>query len=160
MSYIRNYSNTSRGAMTKKKVPSGYLSVIHKCFNPDKDLIKYVRGDYVLKNETKQQLVREVGSDAFVLYDYFYDKRNAGTFAPTKNELIGEALGWSVSKVARVKTTLVKNDLLYISKETTREGTTIYKTVLHREVVKYIKEHNRIPDDVDFELTDMPKDKQ
>jgi hypothetical protein len=51
------------------------------------------------------------------------------------NKFIGQALGWSVAKV---KTTLVKNDLLYTAKETTRAGTTIYKTVLNRPVVKYI----------------------
>ena len=143
--------------MERVKVPAGYLSIIHKCFNPDKKWIKYVRGDYALKVETKQLLVREVGSDAYVLYDYFYDKRNTSMFAPTNNKLIGQALGWSVSKVARVKTCLVKADLLYISKETTREGTTIYKTVLNREVVRFVKEHDRIPDDVDFELLDIPK---
>jgi len=140
-----------------QKIPSGYLAVIHKCFNPDKEMIKYIRGDYALNIDTKHELVREVGSDGFVLYDYLYDKRNSGTFAPTDNKAIGESLGWSSSKVSRVKTLLTKHDLLFITKETTREGTTVYKTILNRKVVKYIKEHNKIPDDVDFELKSIPK---
>lgn len=141
--------------MAKMEIPKGYLTSICKTFNPQKEYLKYVRSEYMINNETKQRIIREVGSDAFVLYDYIYDKRQSSFFVPTDNEAIAKDLGWSKSKVGRIKTILFNNDFLYISKETTREGTTLYKTILNTKTIKYIKEHNKLPDHVDFDVIEV-----
>ena len=111
----------------------------------------------MLNMETKYGIVKSLGSDAAILYEYFYEKRRDSLFTPTNDRAIGDYLGWSASKVTRIKSLLKANNLLLILKDTIRDGTTFYRTILKPELIIYYNEHNALPTNIDIDIRDIPK---
>lgn len=137
---------------------TNYLKVVSKIYAPGKEALRYIRGEYMLNLDTKYRIVQELGSDAAILYEFFYERRRYNHFAPTNDEAIGKTIGWSTSKVTRIKSLLKANKLLLILKDTTRDGTTLYRTLLKKELIEYYEKHNELPEDIDIHITDVKKD--
>lgn len=129
-----------------------------KVYAPKQDQLRYIRGEYMINLETKYSIIKELGDSAWLLYEFFYEKRRYNHFAPTDDKAIAEAMGWSSSKVARIKTLLKKHNLLLILKDTTRDGTVLYRTILQKHLIEFYLEHNTLPDDVDVDCRDIPKE--
>ena len=124
---------------------------------PSSSNLRYIRGEYMLNMETKYGIVKSLGSDAAILYEYFYEKRRDSLFTPTNDKAIGDYLGWSASKVTRIKSLLKANNLLLILKDTIRDGTTFYRTILKPELIIYYNEHSALPTNIDIDIRDIPK---
>lgn len=134
-----------------------YLKSVSKMYLPDSSNLRYIRGEYMLNMETKYGIVKSLGSDAAILYEYFYEKRRDNLFSPTNDKAIGDYLGWSSSKVTRIKSLLKANDLLLILKDTIRDGTTFYRTILKPELIAYYNEHNALPTNIDIDIREISK---
>ena len=142
-----------------KNYNDNYLKIVSKIYLPIKDDTRYIRGVYMLTLKKKYEIVKNLGSDAAILYEFFYEKRSYHHFAPTNDEAIGNEIGWSASKVTRIKSVLKKADLLLIIKDTAKDGTIFYRTLLNTSLIEYYREHNKLPVDVDIELHDIVIDK-
>lgn len=134
-----------------------YLKSVSKMYLPDSSNLRYIRGEYMLNMETKYGIVKSLGSDAAILYEYFYEKRRDNLFSPTNDKAIGDYLGWSASKVTRIKSLLKANDLLLILKDTIRDGTIFYRTILKPELIAYYNEHNALPTNIDIDIREISK---
>ena len=134
-----------------------YLKSVSKMYLPGSSNLRYIRGEYMLNMETKYGIVKSLGSDAAILYEYFYEKRRDSLFTPTNDKAIGDYLGWSASKVTRIKSLLKANNLLLILKDTIRDGTTFYRTILKPELIIYYNENNALPTNIDIDIRDIPK---
>ncbi len=134
-----------------------YLKVVSKMYAPSSDKLRYMRGVYMLGLKEKYKIVKEIGSDAAILYEYFYEKRTYNYFAPTNDVKIGEDIGWSKSKVTRIKSLLKKARLLLILKDTGKDGTIFYRTLLNSDLIDYYNEHNTLPTDLDIDFRDIAK---
>lgn len=117
--------------------------------------IKYIRGEHMLSTEFKRKLIKDLGSDAYVIYDYFYEmsKQNNSKFSPTDDKAIADKFGWSASKVTRLKSLLKKAGYLLIIKETTNKKTTLYKILMTPSIIDYYKTTGTVPEDVNIVYT-------
>lgn len=133
-----------------------YLNTVIKSYKPNNTFtvdgikpLRYVRGEYMLSIDIERRMIKDVGSDAYTLYKYFYDtsaqsKRNL----PTDDKGIGALYGWSASKTARLKTKLKEHKYLLILKESTNKGTTLFKVLLNPNIINQYIETGTVPDNV------------
>jgi len=121
--------------------------------------LKYIRGEYVFSEKYKYEIIKQVGGDAYVLYDFFYNKRMDKGFKPTDDLGISNVFGWSKSKVTKLKKKLTDNDYLLINKSTTSNGTTLYQVILDKELVQSIKDTGELPSDIDVDIRTVIKKK-
>jgi len=140
------------------KYTTNYLKVLSKVYAPDSKQLRYIRGEYMISLDTKYKIIQDHGDSAWILYEFFYERRRYNHFSPTDDEAIAKAIGWSASKVTRIKSLLKKNLLLLILKDTVRDGTSFYRTILKPELIMFYNEHNALPADVDVQITDLQKD--
>jgi len=139
---------------------TNYLKVVSKMYAPKSDRLRYERqGGYTLKPQSKYDIIAETKSDAAaILYEYFYEHRKYNHFAPTNDAKIGRDLSWTNSKVTRVKSLLKKHKYLLILKDTVKDGTVIYRTILNTDLIIFYETYNHLPDDLDIDIRDLPKD--
>ncbi len=62
-----------------------------------------------LKYEVMEEITRELGADCAMLFQYYYNKGQEFEYRLAE---ISKTLGWSVSKVERIRTKLKKADWL------------------------------------------------
>jgi len=134
-----------------------YLKVVTKGYKPNNNYpiggikpIRYVRGEYMLSQEFKRGIIKDLGADAYILYEYFYDTTKAnGRMIPTDDEGIGSIFGWSKSKVTRLKSQLKKANYLLIIKESTTKGTILYKVLLNPNIITQYINTGELPDEIE-----------
>lgn len=140
-----------------KKYSKNYLNIVSTIYVPNKDKLRYMKGTYMLSLEEKYSIVKSYGSDAAILYEYFHEKRTYKHFAPTDDEAIANKIGWSKSKVTRVKSLLKKNKLLLILKDTAKDGTIFYRTIINSDLIEHYEKFNELPSDIDIHINDVEK---
>jgi hypothetical protein len=144
-----------------KNYNNNYLKIVSKMYCPSKrsEKLRFIKGGtYMLTKDTKYNIIKETGSDsAAILYEYFYEYRNYNHFAPTNDERIARELGWSASKVARIKSLLKKHKYLLILKDTVKDGTVLYRTILDPVLIRFYEENNKLPEDIDIAIKSISK---
>jgi hypothetical protein len=142
------------------KYNTNYLKVVSKMYLPSGDYLRYTRGEYMLTPRVKYEIIELTKSDsAVILYEYFYENRKRNHFSPTDDESIGRILSWSPSKVSRIKSLLKKHKYLLVLKDTVKDGTIIYRTILNPGLISFYEKHNELPNNIDVEIRDIQKDK-
>jgi len=135
-----------------------YLKTVVKYYKPNNTYpikgiikpLKYVRGENMISQELKRSMVKELGADAYILYEYFYDTSKLnGRMIPTDDSGIGSLFGWSASKVTRLKSKLKEYNYLLIVKESTTKGTILYKVLLNPNIIEQYKETGELPEEIE-----------
>ena len=129
-----------------------YLNVTSKVYPPSTEYLRYMKsGEYMFKDEYKRELITELGDSAYLLFEFFYSRRKYNYFIPTDNTEIGKQIGWTSSKVERIKGQLVEKGYLLILKDTAKDGSKFYRILLGNKIVEHYKLYKRI-DDADIVL--------
>jgi hypothetical protein len=127
-----------------------YLEVSTVMYKPMSRNLSYAKaGGYVLSEEYTKRLIKIVGDSGYILFNHFYKKSSYRFFIPTDNKKLADGIGWSVSKVERIKTLLVKKGYLLILKDTGNDGCSIYRVLLGTELINHYKDTGHLPNDVD-----------
>jgi hypothetical protein len=108
-------------------------------------LRKLDKGTYVMTKEYQKEIITTAGDSAWILFEYYYSKYSFKHFKPTDNKKIGEAIGWKASKVARVRTLLVKHRYMLFIKDTVKGGSILYRVLMGKELVTHFIEHGTLP---------------
>lgn len=141
-----------------KNYSENYLKVVSKIYQPNqKTSLRYMRGEYMLNLKTKYGIVKDYGSDAAILYEFFHEKKRFNHFSPTNDTLIASELGWSKSKVTRIKSILKKANLLLILKDTVKDGTILFRIILNTDLIEHYQKHNVLPLDIEIHVEDISK---
>ena len=130
-----------------KKYSENYLKAVSKTYPPSGDNLKFIRaGEYMFTEEYKRELISNLGDSGYILFDFFYSRKKYSYFTPTDNEYIAKQLGWTSSKVERLKTTLVKEGYLLLLKDTVKDGSKFYRILLGKDIVNHYIQHGIIDD--------------
>lgn len=130
-----------------KKYSKNYLKAVSKTYPPSGDNLKFIRaGEYMFTEEYKRELISNLGDSGYILFDFFYSRKKYNYFTPTDNTYIANQLGWTDSKVERIKTLLVKEGYLLLLKDTVKDGSKFYRILLGKDIVDHYKKHGVIDD--------------
>lgn len=130
-----------------KKYSENYLKAVSKTYPPSGDNLKFIRaGEYMFTEEYKRELISNLGDSGYILFDFFYSRKKYNYFVPTDNTYIANQLGWTDSKVERIKTLLVKEGYLLLLKDTVKDGSKFYRILLGKDIVDHYKKHGVIDD--------------
>jgi hypothetical protein len=114
---------------------------------PDPSNLKYISDEYAINKKTKYSIIKQCGDSAWILYEFFYEKHKYNYFSPTNDAVIGKDIGWTASKVTRIKSLLKKNNLLLILKDTGSDGTVFYRTILNPDLIEFYLKNNELPEE-------------
>lgn len=131
--------------------------IVTEFYLPYRDRTRYLSGEYMIKLDHKYELIRELGESAYLLYEFFYEKKKYKDFAPTNDESIGKILGWSTSKVTRIKSQLKKAKYLLILKDTNKDQSILYRIILEKELVLQYEKTNTLPESVEVSINNKIK---
>lgn len=130
-----------------KKYSENYLKAVSKTYPPSGDNLKFIRaGEYMFTEDYKRELISNLGDSGYILFDFFYSRKKYNYFVPTDNTYIANQLGWTDSKVERIKTLLVKEGYLLLLKDTVKDGSKFYRILLGKDIVDHYKKHGVIDD--------------
>jgi hypothetical protein len=130
-----------------KKYSKNYLKAVSKTYPPSGDNLKFIRaGEYMFTEDYKRELIFNLGDSGYILFDFFYSRKKYNYFVPTDNTYIANQLGWTDSKVERIKTLLVKEGYLLLLKDTVKDGSKFYRILLGKDIVDHYKKHGVIDD--------------
>jgi len=113
----------------------------------------------MLKLDYKYQLVKELGDSCAILYEFFYEKRRYNHFSPTDDAAIGRTLGWTASKVTRIKSQLKKANYLHIVKGSTSTGVTLYQVLLGKDIIMHYLATGEVAGDLELSVIDKAQAK-
>lgn len=130
---------------------SNYLKVTSKTYSPHHSNMKSVaKGSLMFKEDYKRRLIQELGDSEYLLLEYFHSRKSYNFFVPTDDTAIAKDIGWTASKVKRIKTDLVKAEYLLILKDTAKDGAKFYRIILGKELVEHYHTSGMLPDDADI----------
>ena len=133
-----------------------YLKQTAKVYPPKSKHLKKMQGTYMFTDEYKRTLISTLGDSECILLEFLYSRKNYNYFIPTDNLAMAEAIGWTESKVERIKSNLSKAGYLLVLKDTAKDGARFYRVLLGTELVSFYKEHNALP--ADYECVVLPKE--
>ncbi len=121
-----------------------YLNVSSKTYPPATKYRKYVRGAYMLTEEYKKTLIKTLGDSEYILFDYYYTKSGFNYFKPNDNEKIADELGWSASKVKRIRKNLKDKHYLLVLSDTGKDGTKYFRILMGKDIVNHYNNTGKI----------------
>lgn len=133
-----------------------YLKQTAKIYPPKSRNLKKITGAYMFTAEYKHTLISTLGDSEYILFEFLYSRKTYNYFIPTDNKAMADAIGWTESKVERIKSNLTKAGYLLILKDTAKDGAKFYRVLLGKELVSFYKEHNHFPPDYDVVV--LPKE--
>lgn len=94
---------------------------------------------YALKNDERKAIVREVGTNGLVLFEYYLRMASIGTIDLTNDDLAADYFGWNIHTAARWRRELAKHGWFHSERTALPSGKKVYAYYLGKDQVKQAK---------------------